>query len=168
LASGTSTVSQSDSYGCRVVSQPCGTEGYTPTVRADENPLTRAVVALASEYGREDYRRITALLQIAGWHNHLHRPDYGPRPHRPEHMIGPEGCQRRYDSWEVPVQFRPLRLQSRTQSRSIRARMHQPSCFQLVNPIRTDGHLTGQNRLAQLGKQATTRAVYPAKVPQSG
>jgi transposase InsO family protein len=36
-------------------------------VRADEDALTRAIVALASEYGRYGYRRITALLQIAGW-----------------------------------------------------------------------------------------------------
>src|SRR5215216_6559292 len=34
---------------------------------ADEDALTRSIVALASEYGRYGYRRITALLQIAGW-----------------------------------------------------------------------------------------------------
>jgi transposase InsO family protein len=38
-----------------------------PTVRADEDALTHAIVTLASEYGRYGYRRITALLQIAGW-----------------------------------------------------------------------------------------------------
>ena len=38
-----------------------------PTLRADEDALTRSIVALASEYGRYGYRRITALLQIAGW-----------------------------------------------------------------------------------------------------
>ena len=38
-----------------------------PTVRADEDALTRAIVTLASEYGRYGYRRITALLQMAGW-----------------------------------------------------------------------------------------------------
>jgi transposase InsO family protein len=33
----------------------------------DEAPLTARIVALASEYGRYGYRRITALLQREGW-----------------------------------------------------------------------------------------------------
>ena len=37
------------------------------TVPADEDALTRAVIAFASEYGRYGYRRVTALLQAAGW-----------------------------------------------------------------------------------------------------
>ena len=37
------------------------------TVPADEDALTRAIIALASEYGRYGYRRVTALLQAAGW-----------------------------------------------------------------------------------------------------
>jgi len=36
-------------------------------VRADEDGLTRAIVTLASEYGRYGYRRITMLLKGAGW-----------------------------------------------------------------------------------------------------
>ena len=35
--------------------------------RADEEPLTAAIVELASRYGRYGYRRITALLRQAGW-----------------------------------------------------------------------------------------------------
>ncbi|KNY20064.1 integrase [Methylobacterium sp. ARG-1] len=38
-----------------------------PTVPADEDALTRAIVALASDYGRYGYRRVTALLQTGGW-----------------------------------------------------------------------------------------------------
>ena len=38
-----------------------------PTVPVDEDALTRAIIALASEYGRYGYRRVTALLQAAGW-----------------------------------------------------------------------------------------------------
>ena len=34
--------------------------------RADEDALTRAIIALASEYGRYGYRRITVELQ-QGW-----------------------------------------------------------------------------------------------------
>jgi transposase InsO family protein len=38
-----------------------------PTLRADEDALTQAIIALASQYGRYGYRRITALLQRIGW-----------------------------------------------------------------------------------------------------
>jgi transposase InsO family protein len=57
----------SERRACQIVSQPRGTQRYAPTGRADEDALTRAIVALASEYGRYGYRRITALLRIAGW-----------------------------------------------------------------------------------------------------
>jgi putative transposase len=40
---------------------------YQPTQRNDEDRLTQAIVALASQYGRYGYRRITALLNEAGW-----------------------------------------------------------------------------------------------------
>ncbi len=36
-------------------------------MRWDEDALTRAIITLASQYGRYGYRRITALLQAAGW-----------------------------------------------------------------------------------------------------
>ena len=35
--------------------------------RLDEDELTRAIIALAANYGRYGYRRITALLRRAGW-----------------------------------------------------------------------------------------------------
>jgi putative transposase len=35
--------------------------------RTDEDALSEAIIQLASEYGRYGYRRITALLQEAGW-----------------------------------------------------------------------------------------------------
>jgi putative transposase len=35
--------------------------------RADEDRLTQAIIALASEYGRYGYRRITVKLREAGW-----------------------------------------------------------------------------------------------------
>ena len=57
----------SERQACRLVSQPRGTQRYQPTQRQDEDQLTQAIVALASEYGRFGYRRITALLQKTGW-----------------------------------------------------------------------------------------------------
>jgi len=35
--------------------------------RDDEEALTGSIVSLAAQYGRYGYRRITALLQRAGW-----------------------------------------------------------------------------------------------------
>lgn len=56
----------SERRACRAVNQPRGTQRYQPTQRDDEDALTRAIITLASKYGRYGYRRITALLQEAG------------------------------------------------------------------------------------------------------
>ena len=50
-----------------MVYQPRGTQRYQPTQRNDEDALTRAIIALASQYGRYGYRRITIKLQESGW-----------------------------------------------------------------------------------------------------
>ena len=52
----------------QLVNQPRGAQRYQPTQRNDEDALTRAIIALASQYGRYAYRRITAQLQRIGWH----------------------------------------------------------------------------------------------------
>jgi putative transposase len=43
------------------------TQRYAAIRRIDEDALAEAIVALASEYGRYGYRRITAVLQDGGW-----------------------------------------------------------------------------------------------------
>jgi putative transposase len=50
-----------------MVGQPRGTQRYTTIVRADEDALTRAIISLASQYGRYGYRRVTSLLAVSGW-----------------------------------------------------------------------------------------------------
>lgn len=40
---------------------------HAATQRNDEDVLTRAIIALASQYGRYGCRRITIKLQEAGW-----------------------------------------------------------------------------------------------------
>jgi len=62
-----------------------------PTVLADEDALTRAIIAMASEYGRYGYRRITALLQADGW------------------QVGKDRVQRiwRREGLKVPQKHRP-------------------------------------------------------------
>ena len=54
-------------HACRLLGQWRGTQRYEPLQRNDEDALTRAIVTLASKYGRYGYRRITALLRRAGW-----------------------------------------------------------------------------------------------------
>ena len=57
----------SERLACRVLKQGRGTQRYQPAQRTDEDALTETIIQLASEYGRYGYRRITALLQEAGW-----------------------------------------------------------------------------------------------------
>jgi len=57
----------SERHACRLLGQWRGTQRYEPLQRIDEEALTRAIVALASEYGRYGYRRITVKVREAGW-----------------------------------------------------------------------------------------------------
>jgi putative transposase len=52
---------------CRALEQPRSTQRYIGRKPNDEEAVTHRVVALASQYGRYGYRRITALLQSEGW-----------------------------------------------------------------------------------------------------
>lgn len=52
---------------CRVLGQHRSTQRKPPSRPDDEAALTADIVALATRYGRYGYRRITALLQAAGW-----------------------------------------------------------------------------------------------------
>ena len=54
-------------HACRLLEQWRGTQRYEPIQCNDEDALTRAIVSLASKYGRYGYRRITVLLRSAGW-----------------------------------------------------------------------------------------------------
>jgi putative transposase len=52
---------------CHVLGQHRSTQRKLPTTPSDEMALRAAIVALATEFGRYGYRRITALLERAGW-----------------------------------------------------------------------------------------------------
>jgi hypothetical protein len=58
----------SERHACRLLGQWRRTQRYAAIQRIDEDALTRDIITLASQYGRYGYRRITALLQEAGWH----------------------------------------------------------------------------------------------------
>lgn len=57
----------SERLACKVTGQSRSVQRYIPTQTYDEDELTRAIVGLASEYGRYGYRRITALLNHQGF-----------------------------------------------------------------------------------------------------
>lgn len=52
---------------CRVLGQHRSTQRRTPRGADDEAALTEDIIALARQYGRYGYRRVTALLRDAGW-----------------------------------------------------------------------------------------------------
>jgi putative transposase len=57
----------SERHACRLLGQWRKTQRYEAIPRIDEEALSEAIVALGSKYGRYGYRRITVLLQGAGW-----------------------------------------------------------------------------------------------------
>ena len=57
----------SERLACRVLGQHRSTQRKIPKEPEDEAALTAAIIALATQYGRYGYRRITALLRDAGW-----------------------------------------------------------------------------------------------------
>ncbi len=57
----------SERRACQVLGQPRSTQRHVRKVPEDEELLAEQVIALASQYGRYGYRRITALLRNAGW-----------------------------------------------------------------------------------------------------
>ena len=82
----------SERWACWLLGQCRGTQRYTPIRRIDEDALSAAIVALASHYGRYGYRRITALLNQAGF------------------KVGKDRVQRiwRREGLKVPHKQRPL------------------------------------------------------------
>jgi putative transposase len=57
----------SERLACRVLGQHRSTQRKKPKTADDEPALTADIIALAKQYGRYGYRRITALLRAAGW-----------------------------------------------------------------------------------------------------
>ncbi len=57
----------SERRACRALGQHRSTQRKVPWGRDDEEALTADIIALASQYGRYGYRRVTALLRDAGW-----------------------------------------------------------------------------------------------------
>jgi len=92
-----------------VVGQHRSTQRRHPVERDDEAALTAAIVALASEYGRYGYRRITALLRAQGWQVNVKRvwriwrreglKVPGKQPKRGRLWLNDGSCVRLRPSW---------------------------------------------------------------------
>ncbi len=57
----------SERFACRVLGQHRSTQRKKPSRPDDEAALTADITALAIQYGRYGYRRITAMLRDRGW-----------------------------------------------------------------------------------------------------
>lgn len=82
---------------------------YVPDPRGDEAPLRRSINALAEQYGRYGYRRITGLLWQEGWKVSKSRVD---RIWRLEGLKAPQKQPRRARLWfadDLCIRLRPLR-----------------------------------------------------------
>jgi transposase InsO family protein len=56
---------------CKALNQSRGSYRSPRQRKPDEQKLTEDIIRLATKYGRYDYKRITALLRMEGWHvNH--------------------------------------------------------------------------------------------------
>jgi putative transposase len=87
-----------------------GTQRYAPLRRVDEDALTAAIIALAGQYGRYGYRRVTALLNQAGW------------------PVGKDRVQRiwRREGLKVPQKQHPRRRLWLTDGSCVRLRPERP------------------------------------------
>lgn len=57
----------SERRACKALGQPRSTQRHRAAAASDEDALTAAIVAMARSFGRYGYKRITGLLQMAGW-----------------------------------------------------------------------------------------------------
>ena len=89
-------LSVSERRACRVVGQCRATQPYVPVRSDEEEALQARVIALAREYGRYGYRRITALLAQEGWRVNHKRVE---RIWRQEGLKVPEKQPKRARLW---------------------------------------------------------------------
>ena len=62
-----SVLTVSERRACRALGQHRSTQRKAPRGKEDEEQLTADLIALARQYGRYGYRKISALLREAGW-----------------------------------------------------------------------------------------------------
>ena len=106
-----------------------------PQGRADEDALIADIIALASQYGRYGYRRITALLREAGWAVNVKRVE---RIWRLEGLKVPQKQPKRGRLWLNDgscIRLRPERPNHVWSYDFVESRTHDGRKFRMLNLI---------------------------------
>jgi putative transposase len=125
----------SERKACRVLGQHRSTQRKIPTTADDEAALTADIVALAIQYGRYGYRRITAMLRSAGWTVNLKRVE---RIWRREGLKVPARQPKRSRLWLNDgscVRLRPERPDHVWSYDFVEARTHDGRKIRMLNVI---------------------------------
>ena len=131
----TTTLGVSERMACRVLGQHRSTQRKAPRGRADDAALTADIVALATEYGRYGYRRITAMLHAAGWAVNVKRIE---RIWRREGLKVPTRQPKRGRLWLNDgscVRLRPERPNHVWSYDFVESRTHDGRKFRMLNVI---------------------------------
>ena len=125
----------SERLACRVLGQHRSTQRKVPRGRTDEDALTADIVALASQYGRYGYRRITALLREAGWAVNAKRVE---RIWRREGLKVPQKQPKKARLWLNDgscIRLRPERPNHVWSYDFVESRTHDGRKFRMLNVI---------------------------------
>jgi putative transposase len=118
-----------------VLGQHRSTQRKVPRGRADEDALTTDIIALASQYGRYGYRRITILLREVGWAVNMKRVE---RIWQREGLKVPQKQPKKSRPWlnDVScVRLRPERPNHVWSYDFVEARTHDGRKFRMLNLI---------------------------------
>jgi putative transposase len=125
----------SERLACRVLGQHRSTQRKAPKGRVDDAALTADIVALATEYGRYGYRRITAMLRAAGWAVNVKRVE---RIWRQEGLKVPSKQPKKGRLWLTDgscVRLRPERPNHVWSYDFVEDRTHNGRKFRMLNVI---------------------------------
>ncbi|MCP1167678.1 IS3 family transposase [Limimaricola litoreus] len=125
----------SERFACRVLGQHRSTQRKTPRGRADEDALTANIIALAGQFGRYGYRRITALLREAGWAVNVKRVE---RIWRREGLKVPQKQPKKGRLWLGDgscIRLRPERPNRVWSYDFVESRTHDGRKFRMLNVV---------------------------------
>ncbi|WP_246413473.1 IS3 family transposase, partial [Methylobacterium brachythecii] len=125
----------SERRACRALGQHRSTQRKIPRGRDDEAALTADLVALAEQYGRYGYRKISALLKAAGWLVNDKRVE---RIWRREGLKVPAKQPKRSRIWDGDGSCLRLRAEHRNHVWSydfVEARTHDGRKFRMLNIV---------------------------------
>ena len=128
-------LSVSERRACRALGQHRSTQRKRPRGRDDEAQLTADIIELARQYGRYGYRKITAMLQEAGWLVNEKRVE---RIWRREGLKVPRRQPKRGRIWQADGSCIRLRPEHRNHVWSydfVEERTHDGRKFRMLNVI---------------------------------